>query len=122
MRTRVGRADQKPSVRGAELALDRFEVRAHLGVVGAERLDLAHRAHDRRVIAVAERAPELGERALQALLAEVHRDMAREGDALVAILRQEVARAQLEVVTDDALDVVHARLVQARGRRGFLAR
>jgi hypothetical protein len=62
-------------------------VRADLRVDVALGLDLAHRAHHGRVIAVAEGAPELGEAALEALLAEVHRDVAREGHRLVAVLR-----------------------------------
>ncbi len=101
-----------------KLALERLEMRAHLGVGRAEVLDLADRAHHRRVIAVAEGATELGEAALEALLAEIHRDVTRERDALVAILREEVARPELEVVADDALDVVDAGFVRARARRG----
>src|SRR4051794_20013207 len=62
---------------GAELALEGLEMRTYLGIARTKRLDLAHRAHDRGVIAVAEGATELGEAALQALLAEVHRDVTR---------------------------------------------
>jgi hypothetical protein len=86
-------------------------------LVGPERLDLADGAHDRRVVAVAERAPELGEAALEALLAEVHRHVPRERDALVPVLREEVGAAELEVVADDALDVLDARLAGARPAR-----
>src|SRR5262245_35469762 len=72
-----------PLVDGAQLPLDGLQVRADLGIVRPERLDLANRAHDRGVVAVAEGAPQLGERALQPLFAEVHRHVAGESDALV---------------------------------------
>ena len=101
----------------AQLALDGLDVGAHLGVGGAQVLDLAHAADDGRVIAVAERAAELGEAALEALLAQVHGHVPRERDALVPVLRQQVGGAQLEVVADHALDVLDARLGGAR-RRG----
>ena len=74
------------SIGRPELSLERFEVGADLGVGDPEGLDLAHGAHDRRVVAVAEGAPELGEAALQALLAQVHRHVAGEGHALVPVL------------------------------------
>src|SRR5580704_8981434 len=102
-------------IHAAELALEDLEVGANLGIARPEGLDLPHRADDRRVIPVAERATELGEAALEPLLAQVHGDVSREGDALVTILRQEIHRAQLEVVADDALDVLDARFVGPRG-------
>jgi len=92
----------------AELALERFEMRANLGVGRSERLDLAHRAHDGRVIAVAEGPADLGEAALQALLAEVHRHVPREGHALVPVLRHEIRRSQVKMVADGPLDILHA--------------
>src|SRR5881296_1867267 len=78
------------SVRSAQLAFERIEMRAHLGIFLAKVLDLANRAHHGRVIPIAKRAPELREGALQALLAQVHRHMTGERDALVAILRDEI--------------------------------
>ena len=60
----------------------------------------------------------LWEAALQSLLAQVHRDVPGERDALVAILRRQIGRAELEVVAHDALDVLDAGL----GRSGAVDR
>src|SRR6266496_52916 len=47
-----------------------------------------------------EGAAELGEAALEARLAEVHGDVSSERHALVAVLREKLVGAQVEVVTD----------------------
>src|SRR5690606_32815917 len=73
---------------GCEALFDRFEVCVDLRVFGTKRFDATHRAHDRRVIAVAEGPPKLWKAALQPLPTEVHRHLTREGDALVAIFAQ----------------------------------
>src|SRR5690606_9213023 len=75
---------------------DRLQVCLHLGILLPQRLDAPDRAHHRGVIAVAEGSAELGEAALEALAAQVHRDLTREGDALVAILAQELAVRETE--------------------------
>src|SRR6185437_14475860 len=108
-------ASELALLQASELALERLDVRPHLRIAAAQNLDLPHGADDRRVVAVPEGPTELREAALQALLAQVHGDVPCEGHALVAILRQEVRRAELEVVADHPLDVLHAGLVRAGG-------
>jgi hypothetical protein len=66
------------------------------------------------VIATAERPTELGEAALQALLAEVHRHVTSEGDRLVTIFGGEVARANVEVVAHETLHVLGKETVLSR--------
>lgn len=69
----------------SEFAFERFDVGANMRIRIALSLDLAHGAHDGRVIAVAESPSDFWERNLQTLLAQIHRDVAGKSDALVAI-------------------------------------
>ena len=65
-------------------------MRAHLGVALAQILDATHAAHDGRVIAATEGAADFGEAAPERMLAQVHRHVARERDAAVALLAHEL--------------------------------
>src|SRR5262245_42215080 len=77
--------------------LDGLEVSVDLRVALPELLDALDGAHHRRVVPVAEGAPELGEAATEPLPAEVHRDVPRERDALVAVLAEQLRVRQPEV-------------------------
>jgi hypothetical protein len=111
--TAVHESARRDLIDTSEFALDGLDVRAHFGVVRAKGLHLANGADDGRVIAISERATELGKAALQALLAQVHRNVAGERNTFVPIFREQIGRSKLEVVADDALNVLDARFVRA---------
>ena len=75
----------------------------------ALRFDLSHRAHHGRVVAISKGSAELGETALEPLLAEVHRDVTSKSHALVPVFRNEIARAEMEVMAHGPLDILDAR-------------
>src|SRR5690606_1994061 len=88
--TAAAKAPSRLLLARGESTLDGFEVRVDLGISLAQGLDAAHRAHHRRVVAVAEGAPELREARLQTLTAEIHRHLPRKGDRFVAIFAHQI--------------------------------
>jgi hypothetical protein len=105
------------SVAGLLMLNERPGRLALLGIAVTLAFNLPDRTHHGGVITVAKRSPELGVAALQALAAEVDRDVARVRDAPVAILAEHVARAKVEVVADRLDHVVDARRAGARRQR-----
>src|SRR3990167_7327288 len=72
--------------------------------------DLAHRMQHRGVVAPAEQLADLGQALLRHLLGQVHRDLARLGDAGRALLAVHVGDLDLVEVGHRLLDVLHADL------------
>ena len=60
-----------------------------------------------------EGSSDLGEAAAQALLAQIHGHVAREGDRLVAVFRGQIAGAQVEVLAHGALNILDAESLGA---------
>src|SRR6185503_4473040 len=70
----------------------------------AHRFDLPDGVQDGRVVFAAERRPDGGERLVDQVPAQVHGDLAREGDVLRVVARLELDRPDLEVGGHELLD------------------
>src|SRR6185312_10980001 len=71
-----------------EAVLDRLDAGEDLRITAEDApFDLAHRAHDRRVVLAAEAVAQLGVAGVQPLAAHVHRDHPRLRDRAVAPVR-----------------------------------
>jgi len=91
-------------------ALELADQAAHrtidLMIAAAQFLDAAHRVDHRRMIAAAELAPDLGQRARGQALGEVHRDLARTGDHHGAPRGDQIDRLEVVMRRHCALDLV----------------
>src|SRR3546814_6141901 len=77
-------------------AAQQLDVLGKARVGGFELLHLAHRVHDRGVVAAAELAADFGQRAGGELLGEVHGDLARAGHRAGPARRVHVGDADVE--------------------------
>src|SRR3546814_3842050 len=89
-------------------AAQQLDVLGKARVGGFELLHLAHRVHDRGVVAAAELAADFGQRAGGELLGEVHGDLARAGHRAGPARRVHVGDADVEMGGDPLLDFLRS--------------
>src|SRR5580700_659245 len=93
-----------PSV--LELAFEPLNLFGEGGVVAGQRLDLAHGVQHGGVVAAAEPAPDLGQRAQRQDFRQIHRHLPRPHHVGGAPGRQKIGAADIVLAGDDALDVL----------------
>src|SRR4051794_11354279 len=82
---------------------------AGLWILGHPRRGAPAGVEDRRVVAAAEPGSDRGQGLLRVLAREVHGDLPRPGDAVRAVLGQELLAREVEPVRDELLDALDAR-------------